>query len=72
MGTGMTTENWEALSTVTPFSDEGMLVATGAMDMVTVDPCAAVAGAVTAVSSSSMTPARLSTSPPKYWPDDGV
>ena len=68
-GTGITTENWDALWTVTvvppPLSEEGMLVATGAIDMETVEPCTAEVGTETAVSSCSTT-ALPSTASPKY------
>ncbi len=74
-GTGITTENWDALSTVTvvpsPFSLAGTLVATGATDMEMVEPCTAVEGTETAVSSSSTTELP-STAPPKYWLEEGV
>ena len=44
----------------------------GAIDAVTVDPCTAVEGRLTAVWRSWMTPSRLSTSAPMYSPTDGA
>ena len=71
-GTGSTTENWAALATDTPLCDEGTLVATGAIDAVTVEPCTAVDGRLTAVWTSWITPARLSTFAPMYSPAEGA
>ena len=55
----MIRENWDALYTVTlipsPDSDDGMLVATGATVMGSVDPWTTVDGRVTAVSICSTT-----------------
>ena len=57
-GTGSTIENCAALDTEIPLSVAGTVVATGAVDRVTVEPRTAVGGRLIAVWTSWMTPAR--------------
>ena len=72
LGTGMTTENCEALLTVTPLSLAGTLVDTGAMEAVTFEPWTAVGGRLTAVSTCWMTPVMLPTLAPIYSPTEAA
>ena len=72
LGTGITTENCAALLTVTPLWLAGTEVATGAIDAVTVVPWSAVAGRLTAVWTSWMTPVMFPTLAPMYSPTEAA